>query len=783
MTLFDAKDAVLLDKKRCRATQELFDSLLNEFDSILDVQQLGLERDSQFIHRCRELAKYLSCYQLLPLRERTHAFWAHVNWKFRINAVQIVTFYARGASLGQTFNYHQKRAIQRAFDGDELQSLPELLQSFGVGPTVSYELVRCASCASAAESRIALHLELDAPSKLRREVGDRNVRLEILKALFASFLWVSLSPRDMHRHFDADFDEERYRDSFWDELQLRSPRLFHRDEAVHFLAITDSWCAQFSNLEALQDAVLCRIRESYEQLNNYGFLIVLVQSVHFDRRDVSWELAADIAMFGEKHLERPLASAYFRYDRIRASTVDLIPNLHLEEARFDLANEGLTYRDCFVLEHPKTKQIEQLLVLQKNQRDETTVPCPTCRSSEVEGNSYSSLGVKSWECRNPLCPDRSKYNRGKRYAFRGLAMQQAIDDERNNISADFVKRWRRDVVEVSGYDEVLEVVVRHYSIWGDEIRCFGDLTRKPAELLGRSLHWQPLAALGDGSAVTWFKHAAFLRRYGVERPSVPSMSGTQLGDENLKVICGDARYVLRTHESESIDGAVTSPPYYNAREYSQWPNLYCYLQDMFEVNAQVFRLLKHGSLYYYNIFDCFDNENIVSLSAMGQKRMTLSAYTVDLFRRIGFECVGNIVWDKGEIEGKRGFNAGNFSPFYQSPFNCWEHVLVFRKPGDTYPDFGGSRVLRAKPVIKMIRGKNMHGHTAPFPEGIPLLCIESVPRASIILDPFAGSLTTGRAAVGAGRRAICIEQSREYCEVGLSLYTASAENRQKELAL
>ena len=47
----------------------------------------------------------------------------------------------------------------------------------------------------------------------------------------------------------------------------------------------------------------------------------------------------------------------------------------------------------------------------------------------------------------------------------------------------------------------------------------------------------------------------------------------------------------------------------------------------------------------------------------------------------GFQVRGNIVWDKGDIEGKRGFNAGNFSPFYQAPFNCWEHVLVFRKPG------------------------------------------------------------------------------------------------------
>ncbi len=761
----------------------LLHSLCDEFASILDLPELGLDQDAGFVQRCEALASYLSAYQLLPLHERERAFLAHVNWKFRINADHLATFYAQGAKLGQTFNYHEKKDIQLAFDRVELATLPALLHSFGVEAYVIETLMRCATCATPTDTRTVLHAELEAPSKLRREVGDRDIRLEILKALFASFLWVSLPPRDMHRFFDADFDEKRYHDSFWEELQLRSPRLFHRDEAMHFLAITKRWSEQFENFDLLRDAILTQVRNSYEQLNNYGFLVVLLQGVQFDERDSAWELAADITLYGEKHLEHSLDRAYFRPDRISTTTLKHIPSLKINAARFDLANEGFTYRDCFILTHRQTKQIEQLLIFQKNYRDETVVPCPTCRSSEVEGNSYPSLGVKSWECRNPLCPDRSKYNRGKRYSFRGIAMQQAIDDERNDIAPDFVKRWRRDVVEIADYNEVLEMAVRHYSIWGDRIRCFGELTSQPAELLGRTFQWEPMRLQGDGNTITWFDNAAFFKRYMVTPSKVPSVDPTCLGDSYLQVFCGDSRYVLGTLESASIDGAVTSPPYYNARDYSQWPNMYCYLQDMFEVNAQVFRVLKPGALYFYNIFDYFDNENIVALSAMGQKRVTLSAYTVDLFRRIGFECVGNVVWDKGEIEGKRGFNAGNFSPFYQSPFNCWEHVLVFKKPGGESPNFGGSRVLRAQPVIKMIKGKNTHGHTAPFPEDIPLLCIKAIPLNAIILDPFGGSLTTGRAAVAEGRRAICIEQNPEYCELGLSLYNSYADSHiQPELA-
>lgn len=744
-----------------------------EFHAILQIKLTNWAQDLDFLRRCEALATHLAAYQLLPFSERKQAFLAHINWKFRINADHLAAFYERGAKAGHTFNYHQKCAIQLAFDRGELDGLSHLLTQYGVpAPTVRM-LVDYAECASESDTRNHLHSELSAPSKLRKEVGERDVEFEILKALFASFTWVSLPSKDMHRFYDPAFDDAKYRPSFWDEIQARAPKLFHRDEAVHLLVVERSWAAQFTSLRSLRDSLLCRVRDSYQALNNYGFLLVLVQPITVENREVSWELAADIALFGEKHLEQPLDRAYFRHEKIKAETLAHIPALDPECAHFELANEGFTYRDCFVLRRTGSAGLEQLLVLQKNHRDETVVPCPTCRSAEVEGNSYPSLGVKSWECRNPLCPDRSKYNRGKRYSFRGLSMQEAIDDERNDIPTEFVRKWRRDVVEITSHVEVIELMVRHYSIWGDQIRCYGSLDDQQGELLGRSLSWERMPSVGTGEAVDWFDNAAFFKRFGAPSRAVPD-AGIQLGDERFQVSCGDSRKILKTLHADSIDGAVTSPPYYNAREYSQWPNMYCYLQDMFEVNAEVFRVLKPGSVYFYNIFDYFDNENIIALSAMGQKRVTLSAYTVDLFRRIGFECVGNIVWDKGEIEGKRGFNAGNFAPFYQSPFNCWEHVLVFRKPAGDPRSSIRSRVLQAKPVIKMVRGKNTHGHTAPYPEEIPRLCVDLLPPGAVVLDPFGGSLTTGRVAARAGRRAICIEQSREYCDLGLSLYLPSA---------
>jgi len=746
----------------------LLQRLHGEFATAVAIPSSEIAFDSDYESRCEELAAYLSKYDLLPLSVREKAFFAHINWKFRINADHLASFYERGAKLGKTFNYHEKVAIQEVFDREDLFDLGRLLDEVGIDAGVSNALVATARCASREDTLKHLHLELNAPAKLRRDVGERDVRSEILKSLFASFAWGSLPQRDMHRYFDADFNEEGYCERFWDELQRRTPRLFHRDSALHYIVLDAAWCSHFEDYAHLQGAVLRQVRESYASLNNYGYLAVLIKSAAVGGRDHSWELAADVSLFAEKHVEKALDRGYFRFDKIRSTTVAHIPNLALDEARFELVNEGFTYRDCFVLERQRG-EVNQLLIFQKNHRDETTVPCPTCRSSQIEGNSYPSLGVKSWECCNVLCPDRSKYNRGKRYSFRALTMQQALDDERNDIPTSFVRKWRRDVVAIEDDSEVLEHLLRHYSMSDDGVKV---LCHQPAVVkttLGRRVSTEPISTSPAGSDARWFFDAAFFKRYGVPVAEVKPQPLSNLGDEEFRVFCGDSRQVLASIGENVFDGAVTSPPYYNAREYSQWPNIYCYLQDMFEVNSQVFKALKPGAIYYYNIFDYFDNENIVALSAMGEKRLVLSGYTVDLFRRIGFLCLGNIVWDKGEIEGKRGFNAGNFSPFYQSPFNCWEHILVFQKPGNDSPS-SKSEILRAKPVIKMVRGKNVHGHTAPFPEEIPRLCVETVPPNGLILDPFGGSLTTGRVAVAQGRRAVCIEQSQDYCDLGLNLY-------------
>jgi len=57
-------------------------------------------------------------------------------------------------------------------------------------------------------------------------------------------------------------------------------------------------------------------------------------------------------------------------------------------------------------------------------------------------------------------------------------------------------------------------------------------------------------------------------------------------------------------------------------------------------------------------------------------------------------------------------------------------------------------------------------HPTQKPERLIKIILEEYEAAKTILDPFAGSCTTGRAAKDLNRKCICIEISEAYCEIG-----------------
>lgn len=759
----------------------LLRSLTAEFEGLVG---FSIQLSSEYLGALNALCSHLEARQLRSRADRKARLVARINSKFEFNRDGIGRVYGHAASRGVVFNFHEKNLVQAAFDAADRAAFVDAIEKSKKQVGLQAELCKLFLPVPADETIRKFREEVANPSKLRIEKGERPIGNEILVSAFSAFLFSAADEQVLHEFFDSSYDARTYEKSYWFQLRRLHPQLYSRKRTLDIVRVGRELAEACGTLSLLRDSLFAHVASSYRELENHGHLAFWMEPLRLEGRDVTWELCSDVMLFAEKHDEVRLQSAYFRAKKIAAETVAHVSDLALEDSQFEVANEGFSYKDTFVCPPFAGAPLgsENLLLLfQKNKRDETPIPCPACRSHDIQGNSYPSLGVRSWECRNPLCPDRSKYNRGKRYSFKALLMQEAIDEDESQIPPESVRSWSRDVQVGRTAQQAVEMLIRHFSLCGDGVSLFGLESRENA--LGRSVTCTATIGLGGHGLAQRFFESAWFRRYAFPREGRQQSDSGAVRQERhgaFTLIHGDAATALDNFEPNYFDGAVTSPPYFNAREYSQWPNIYCYLRDMQRIAQACLRVMKPGAVYLYNIFDYFDNERSIVFSAMGEKRLILSAYTVDVFRRVGFTLAGSVTWDKGEIEGKRGFNAGNFSPYYQAPFNCWEHILVFVKPGGG----GGHKmaerlpsVLRAQPVAKMVRRQNTHGHTAPYPTDVPALLKSLVPAGGRVLDPFGGSGTTARAMFGHAAETVCVEQKDEYCDLARQMYEAELAAR------
>lgn len=605
---------------------------------------------------------------------------------------------------------------------------------------------------------------------LRRVVKTDDKYLQVIHSIFSRYCFHLFDEACSAVYFSKD---SCYTPDYFDYIDHLYPDMCRRDRALVYLDVSPQL---FDN--SYQDGcniVLEAVKDAYLTLNNHCDLAILIPPLRQSGRDIQWELYCDLVLYAEKCQKGPIDRTYFRWRKIAQTTAAYISGLDLEKADFENAFQGFVYKDCFVLgKGEETADYALLLIFEKNLRDERPINCPACRSSHIQGNSYPILNVRSWECENPLCPDRSKYNRGKRYAFASLLRQRLMQDESNMIPSSFIAQWHLDCIHAVSQEAAFEMCLRHYSCVGDGVVIY---TNRPESFEtspapGRTLNRLPFASQPQNLR-TPFLDSAYFSRYIVKREREKA-EFPQCRVECARIFCGDAFHVLGTLQDNSIAGAVTSPPYYNAKAYSQWENIYCYLYDMYNIAREVFRVLKPGGVYLFNIFDYFDNEKNIVLSDMGNKRMILGAYMLDIFRRIGFTICGNIIWDKGEIQGNRGFNQGNLTPYYQAPLNCWEHIFILSK-GTPDPKFASikSGIRSIHPVIKMVHGRNVLGHDAPYPREIPEILIRHMDPADTVLDPFLGSGTTAIVANQYGVQSIGIEKNAEYYALSQRLIQAA----------
>ena len=160
----------------------------------------------------------------------------------------------------------------------------------------------------------------------------------------------------------------------------------------------------------------------------------------------------------------------------------------------------------------------------------------------------------------------------------------------------------------------------------------------------------------------------------------PSLNQSIFSEPHIpKALWGGCLDFLRRMDSESVQLMVTSPPYYNARDYSQWATLDDYLDDMSCIIKECYRVLDNHRPFVFNVGDIFDNDNRETKSSWGKRRIPLGAYFTQIFEDHGFQFVDDFIWDKGEVQTQRHKNGNKPYPLYQYPINCYEHIFVFYK--------------------------------------------------------------------------------------------------------
>ncbi len=243
------------------------------------------------------------------------------------------------------------------------------------------------------------------------------------------------------------------------------------------------------------------------------------------------------------------------------------------------------------------------------------------------------------------------------------------------------------------------------------------------------------------------------------------------------VVKGDVLQTLKEVPDEEVHLTFTSPPYYNARDYSIYRSYGEYLEFLKKVFAGVHRVTREGRFLVINTSPVIVSRFSRSHSS---HRYPIPFDIHAFMASIGWEYIDDIIWLKPEASVKNR-NAGflqHRKPLGYKPNTVTEMLMVYRKKTDRLIDwnmrqydkstieqslvpdgFETSNVWKIDPKFNKI-------HSAVFPVE---LCEKVISyysfKGDLVFDPFAGSGTLGRAALGLGRVFFLTEINEQYFEL------------------
>lgn len=144
------------------------------------------------------------------------------------------------------------------------------------------------------------------------------------------------------------------------------------------------------------------------------------------------------------------------------------------------------------------------------------------------------------------------------------------------------------------------------------------------------------------------------------------------------VVNADVLEALKYVADESIHLTFTSPPYYNARDYSIYPSYEAYLEFLAEVFKETHRITKEGRFLIVNTSPII----IPRVSrAHSSKRYPIPFDLHSYLMKMGWDFIDDIIWLKPEYSVKNrvgGFHQHR-KPLGYKPNSITEYLMVYRK--------------------------------------------------------------------------------------------------------
>ncbi|MXV93362.1 MAG: helix-turn-helix domain-containing protein [Chloroflexi bacterium] len=328
------------------------------------------------------------------------------------------------------------------------------------------------------------------------------------------------------------------------------------------------------------------------------------------------------------------------------------------------------------------------------------------------------------------------------------------------MNKDYAERTYLSVVEVA-------------SLTGLDVKRLHELARS-----------KQLPAIKSTSGQYRFR-LADISRFRQQAPvdSAGSHHTVHCKDTVQEIVTGDARAMSQVDDC-SVHLAVTSPPYFNAKMYSDAEHgdlanihdLDEWMAETSRVWAEVLRVLQPGRKFFLNIMN-------LPIRVDGTFRtLNLVGKTIDACERLGFVFKRDIGWHK--TNGVRAHFGTYPYPGGILLNHMHEFILELEKPAaknhrkyghvsdeerarskldkDFWLSLKNSDVWLMKPEAS---GRNRK-HAAPFPLELPERFIRAYSFVGErVLDPFLGSGTTLLAAALHGRNGIGYDINADFCEL------------------